>query len=480
MDSQQHVLFVAIHHLVSDGWSFAVMMQELVQLYQAFVEGKPSPLPELAIQFTDYAHWQRNTTSEQAKIQSQYWLETLGTSPPVLDLPTDFARGKSIAVEPNVCELVIPKEIVEALSDIGRQEGSTLYQTILAAYMILLQRYANQDDFIVGSAMANRPHPQTHELIGFFATLLPIRCDLSGEPTFLELLDQVRLRSGEAITRPEPDLEQLIPIMRPPGLGRMPLCQALFTFAEFPDEPVMAGGVKWKPVDLNIVRVSGFDLVLTLGRSGEGLSGALLYRPDLFQLDTIERWREGLIELLRGIVRNPAARISKLPVMTDQDRQQMLGQWNQTHAPFPQDVCVHELFEQQVARTPDAIAVIDVSCQTSYQQLDRLANRIAGKLQQLQLKTDNIVAVLVPRSAEMVASLLGIMKAGAAYLPLDPGWPSERMTSVLKNARCQAIVTDESQLNDVVEIRRQLKMSLPVVDIQELTRENQHDDTDFL
>jgi amino acid adenylation domain-containing protein len=439
-DTEQ-VLFIAVHHIVSDGWSFSILFRELVQLYQAFSTGRESPLPELPIQFSDFAFWQRNAADENASASTEYWKKRFGGDLPTLNLPLDHIRPNSIAVEPDVCELEIPAEIVKRLTQLGRREGATLYMTLLTGYLTLLQRLSQQDDILVGSTSANRLRPETFNLIGFFAGLLPLRCDLSEDPSYLTLLQRVRTNCVEAFSQPELRLDEAFANFRPPTPGMMPVCQTLFTFWEFPNVSETAGGLIWSPSDLNVIRVSGYDLVLTLRPKAEGMIGALLYRPDLFQPQTVARFRSHFLELLRAIAENPSARISELQILNESDKQQLLVTWNQTEAEFPSDKCLPELFESQVQKSPEASAIASADVVWTYQQLNQFANRVARQLQSLHVERESRVAILLERGPELVGSMLGVLKAGGAYLPVDPAWPAERIKTLLRDATPLVVIT---------------------------------------
>ncbi len=446
--ADSHVLLIAIHHMVSDGWSFAILYQDLVKLYEAHVHAVDNPLPELPIQFVDYAYWQRTAPALEYDRGAQYWKERFLGDLPTLDLPLDYPRSKSIAAEPGVCELSIPPDIAVRLRAISRSEGATLYMTLMSAYMILLHKLTQQTDVIVGSSAANRLHAETTGLIGFFAGLLPLRCDLSGDPSFVGILQRVRTLCVDAFSHPEPRLDDMIEAFRPPSPGMMPLCQTLFTYWDFATQSNSSGGVTWSLADLNVVRVSGYDLVLAIRPNGEALSGAILYRTDLFRPQTVEKFRDYFELVLRRIVDNPNYRLSQLQLLSDKDRQQILNGWNDTQAPYPADKCLHELFEAQAAVSPDAPAIRTAQGDWTYSELNQFANQVASSLIERHVKRDSIVAVLLEKGPELVGAILGVLKAGGAYLPIDSSWPSRRIRNLLDVSRPAVLIKSMNTWSD--------------------------------
>jgi amino acid adenylation domain-containing protein/thioester reductase-like protein len=466
LGSQSHLLLVAIHHLISDGWSFAILYRDLQQFYAADVERREPSLPHLPIGFTDYAVWQRTSKSEEYDSGGEYWRENFGGHLPLLELPLDQPRGRTIEAVPEVCELHIPQPLADRLMGIGKSEGATPYMVYLAAYLTLLHKLTGQKDLIVGSSTANRLHPETVDLIGFFAGLLPLRCRVEGQKTFFELLQHVKATCLEAFAQPEPRLDDMWRAFRPPGPGIMPLCQTLFTYWDFPNEGLRVGDTEWSLSDLDVVRVSGYDLVLTLRPYPEGLRGALLYRPDLFQAQTVQRFRDYFVRVLQAIGEQPAGQLAEITLLDESERQRLLIEWNRTEHPFPADQSVHQLFAAQVERTPDAVAIRMGSDRAwTYWSLNEFSSRMAMRLVKGGVKRDVLVAVLQNRSPELVGTLLGIWKAGGAYLPLDPAWPTRRLEEVLREVRPAAIVVDQ----EVGELRKICsELALPILSVSEV------------
>jgi amino acid adenylation domain-containing protein/thioester reductase-like protein len=465
IDSRSHLLLVSLHHLICDGWSFAILYRDLQQLYAAEADQRDPNLPPLPISFPDYAVWQRTAKPEDYDGGGTYWREKFGGQLPLLELPLDHPRGKEIKAVPEVCELRIDQVLTQRLLSLGRAEGSTPYMVLLSAYLTLLTKLTGQSDLIVGSSTANRLHPETVDLIGFFAGLLPLRFQLENTSTFLELLQQVKSNCLEAFGQPEPRLDDMFGAFRPPAPGMMPLCQTLFTYWDFSSEGLKAGETEWSLTDLNVVRVSGYDLVLTLRPDAEGLRGALLYRPDLFKADTIVRFRNYFERILQTIAEQPALPLAEISLLDEAERHQLLVEWNRTEHPFATDQTVHHLFNEQVKRTPDAVAIRTGTGRSwSYRELADFSLRIANRLVKVGTRRESLVAVLQHRTPELVGTLLGVWQAGGAYVPLDPAWPSRRIEDVLRDIRPSAIVVD----HDLGEVAASIQeLEIPILRLGE-------------
>ncbi|MEK7866017.1 MAG: amino acid adenylation domain-containing protein [Planctomycetota bacterium] len=448
----QHTLFAAVHHMALDGWSIPILWREAAAHYEAFRDGGPSPLPELPIQFADWACWQRRYVAPDVARQTAFWLEKLRGPIPALDLPTDLPRASSMGTEPGVCPLDIPAAIAGPLLEIGRRAQATPFMTLLAAYATLLHRFSQQDVVLVGTPYANRLRPETRDVIGFFAGSLPLKCDLTGDPTFEALLRRVRQDCLDSFAASEPACEELLVAMPPPAPGRMPVTQAFFTLGEFPEDPIAAGELTLAPFGMNALPFSGFDVVLALREQDGGYSGALLCRRDLFAAETVERFRDGLVELVAGIVAAPGSRISRLPLLPAAERRRIAEEWNATAAPFPEDTCVHAMVERQARATPSAPAVLHQGRAVSYAELDGAATALARRLRARGVGPETLVAVLVERSPEMVVALLAVWKAGGALLPLDPSWPDERKAAVVRDAGAGIALSQRSGATRLAEI----------------------------
>ena len=444
LDAYEHILLLTMHHIVSDGWSIGILTHEMSTLYEAFSNDKPSPLPELNIQYADFALWQRQWLQGDA-LQSQlsYWKQQLDGAPPVLELPSDRPRPPVESFEGATVPFVLSKELSDSIKELSRQEGLTLFMTLLAAFDTLLLRYSGQSDVVVGSPIANRNRSEIEGLIGFFVNTLALRTDLSGNPTFRELMARVRDVALDAFAHQDLPFERLVKEIQPDrDLSRTPLVQVMFALQNASDSSLRIGSL-----DLSQVHVSSetskFDLTLHAWETDTGLSGLWEYNTDLFDGTTISRMTGHLETLLQGIVNDPDQKLSDLPLLTDSEKQQILVEWNDTKTEYPSDKCIHQLFEQQVARSPDAIAIVYDDQQLSYGELNRRANQLAHYLRTLGVGPEVPVGVCMERSIDVVVAILGTLKAGGAYVPLDPQYPKERLDFMIRDARIQTVLTLE-------------------------------------
>jgi amino acid adenylation domain-containing protein len=444
----EHVLLLTMHHIVSDGWSMGVLHRELSVLYQAFSRGKPSPLPDLPIQYADFAVWQREwLQGEVLEKQLSYWKKQLEGIPAVLNLPTDRPRPAVQSFRGKRQSLELSKELTQGLKALSRKEGVTLYMTLLAAFQTLLYRYTGQEDIVVGSPIANRNRSEIEGLIGFFVNTLVLRSDLSGNPSFRELLGRVRKTVLEAYDHQDLPFEKLVEELQPErSLSHSPLFQVMFVLQNVPNT-----GVEFEELSVSPVRVGAetakFDLTMSMHETPKGLSGSLQYNTDLFDDATLTRMLGHCRVLLEGLVANPEQRLSDLPILTEAERHQLLIEWNDTGRDYPKDKCIHELFEEQVERTPDAVAVIFEDQQLTYRELNTRANQLAHYLGKLGVGAETLVGICVECSIDMIVGLLGIIKAGGAYVPLDPSYPKERLAFMLEDTQSAVLITQERLLN---------------------------------
>jgi amino acid adenylation domain-containing protein len=445
LDERAHVLLLNMHHVVSDGWSIGVLTTELSALYEAFSAGRPSPLPELRIQYADYALWQREWLSgEVLAEQLAYWKEHLRGAPAALDLPLDRPRPAVESHRGAVLPILLPRELSAALGALSRREGATLFMTLLAAFQILLHRHSGQQDVVVGSPIAGRTLVETEGLIGFFVSTLVLRGRLGGDPTFRELLAQVREVTLGAYAHQDVPFEKLVEELAPPrDLGRAPLFQAMLILQNASASPPSLGGVSLSRLAVERTTAK-FDLTLSLGETAEGLCGSLEYATDLFDAATMARMAGHLQVLLEGAVADPGAHVSELPMLTEPERRQLLVEWNDTAADFPREATLHALFEAQAERTPGATALIFEKRSLGYRELDARANRLAHRLIALGAGPGTLVGLALERSPEMVVGLLGILKAGAAYVPLDPTYPRDRLAFMIEDAGLGLLVSEGS------------------------------------
>ena len=444
LGEEDHILQCAMHHAVSDGWSIEILNKEIGSLYQSFSTGQPSPLPELSIQYADFAHWQRQwLQGEVLETQLSYWKKQLAGAPPSLDLPTDRRRPAVPTFHGARQSVVLSKSLTEALKGLSRQEGVTLFMTLLAAFKVLLSRYTGQEDIVVGTPIAGRNRAEIEGLIGFFVNTLVLRTNLSGNPTFKELLSRVREVALGAYDHQDVPFEKLVEELQPQrDLSRTPLFQVFFNMLNLESHKPELYELTAEPLLFDIGSVK-FDLSLTMVEGTEGFTASLQYNSDLFDDTTIDRMICHFQTMLQGIVANPGQWLSDLPILTNTERLQLLVEWNETKRDFPKDKCIYELFEAQVERTPEATAVVYENQRLTYRELNIRANQLAHYLRKLGVGPEVLVGICTERSLEMVVGLLGILKAGGAYVPLDPAYPKERLAFMLEDTRLPVLLTQQ-------------------------------------
>ncbi|MCZ6775309.1 MAG: amino acid adenylation domain-containing protein, partial [Ignavibacteria bacterium] len=452
LSEDSEILLLTIHHIVSDGWSMGVLFQELAVLYEAFSSGKSSPLSELPIQYPDFALWQRNRLQgEVFSKQLSYWKHQLDGAPPVTEIATDHPRPQVQTYRGKRQFLVLPAALTEAIKTLSRREGVTLFMTLFGAFQTLLHRYTGQDDIVVGSPIAGRSQPETERLIGFFVNTLVLRTDFSGNPRFRELLHRVRKVALNAIAYHEVPFDRLVQELHPDrDLARNPLFQVMFAFQNFPGLPSELSSLTLTPMSIG-TGTAKFDLTLYMAEKGNELKASMEYNSDLFESATITRMLGHFETLLEGIVANPNKRLSELPYLTEAERHELLAEWNNTRVDYPKDQCIHELFETQVERTPEAVAVVSEDRQLTYRELNRQANQLAHYLKKQGVGPETLVGICLERSVEMVLGLLGILKAGGAYVPLDPAYPQERLAFMVADARTPVVLTREDLVDGLSE-----------------------------
>ncbi|HEX7735073.1 MAG TPA: amino acid adenylation domain-containing protein [Ktedonobacteraceae bacterium] len=440
--ASEHLLLLSLHHIVCDGWSMQMLMHELTTLYRAYTRERVPALPELPLQYADYTLWQRAwLQGEILQSHLDYWQQQLAGAPTILELSTDRPRPAVQTFNGAFQRITLSQELTERLKTLSQQEGVTLFMTLLAAFATLLSRYSGQKDLLIGSPIANRQHAQLERLIGCFANTLVLRADLSGSPTFRKLLGRVREMALEAYAHQDLPFERLVEVLEPErSLSRSPLFQVIFALQNAIDgAPDLA--------DLNVEllavenRASKYDLGLSLQETPTGLAGVFEYNIDLFDAATIERMGDHLRQLLEGMVANPEQPLETLPWLTEREHRQILGEWNQTQAAYPQEGSFSRLFEQQVQRTPDAVALVFEEEHLTYQELNEHANQLARLLRKRSVQAETLVGIALERSPDLVVAVLAIFKAGAAYVPFDPGYPAERLTFMLNDTRAPVMLT---------------------------------------
>ena len=447
IDEDDHVLTIVVHHIVGDGWSGSLIAGELAALYEAFAQDRPSPLPELTIQYADFAEWQRQwLQGDVREKQVEYWRNELAGAPPVLELPTDRPRPAVQSHRGDVRTHVIPRELIDQLRDVSQAENATLFMTLLAGFQLLLSRYSGQEDIVVGTSVAGRDHAEIEPLIGFFINTLAMRADLSGDPTFRELLARVKKAALDGYAHQEIPFEKLVEDLQPErNLSYNPVFQVLFGLQNMPRQAFHASGLKVErsPVHQG---TSILDMSWFAWETDDGLLLRVEYDTDLFEDATILRALGHFQKLLEGIAARPDSRISELPLLNDEEKRKILVEFNHTQAEYPRDLCVHQLLQDQARRTHEAIAMEFQGRSLTYAELDARSNQLAHFLRHRGVREEQLVGVCMERSLEMVVALLGILKAGGAYVPLDPAYPSDRIQYVLDDARVKLLLTQDSML----------------------------------
>lgn len=442
--TDEYVLLLAIHHIAADGWSKGVLLRELSAHYRAISTGSSVALPELPVQYADFAIWQRQwLTTQVLEHQLSYWKQELAGAPPVLELPTDRPRPAIQTFRGGIERFQVDGKLTQQLKKLSQASGSTLFMTLLAGFVVLLSRYSGQTDLVVGSPIANRNRKEIEGLIGFFVNTLALRFDLSQELTFKALLEQVRKVTQNAYDHQDLPFEMLVEELHlERNLDRNPLVQVMFALQNAPTDPWDLPGLRVEemPWGLDAVR---FDLEVHFWEVPQGLEGVCYYSSDLFDAATIVRMMKHFQNLLEAIATNPEQLVSQLPLPTAQEKQQLLVEWNNTYTVYPSDQCIHHLFAAQVERTPDAVAVVFGEQQLTYQELNTRANQLAHYLQKLGVKPGVLVGICVERSVSMVVGLLAILKAAGAYVPLDTEYPKERLAFIIEDTQISVLLTTQ-------------------------------------
>src|SRR5437660_2245334 len=444
LSEQAHALLLLWHHSISDGWSVGIFLRELSELYAAGYAGDPSPLPPLTLQYADYALWQRQQAGEVDR-RLDYWRHHLAGLPPLLALPTDRPRpgvqtfvGTSLAFQ-------LPAALARGVRQVSQREQATLYMSLLAAFQVLLARYSGQRDIVVGSPIAGRTRVELEGMIGFLVNTLALRVQMEDNPSFREVVQRVREVTLQAYAHQDVPFEQVVQALQPDrDLSHSPLFQVMFMLQN--QEPVELCLPALSSTPLSIPsRIAKFDLTMTLMEEGQAIQGEIVYNTDLFDEVTIERLIGHYLHLLDEVVRDTSQPVLAIPLLTAGEQQQ-LRDWNATEAQFPRDCCLQELFEEQVARTPQAVAVHCEDQTLRYEELNARANQVAHFLRERGVGPDTLVGLCVERSLEMVIGLVGILKAGGAYVPLDADYPAERLAYMLEHSQVTLLLTHTTWL----------------------------------
>ncbi|HEU0078106.1 MAG TPA: condensation domain-containing protein, partial [Longimicrobiaceae bacterium] len=420
--ADDHVLLITMHHIVSDGWSMGVLTRELSALYAAFRVGEPDPLPALPVQYADYAAWQRRwVEGEVLEGQASYWQAMLAGAPELLELPTDHARPSRQDFSGEVVAIELDAELTARLKALGRRQETTLFMTLLAGWAVVLSRLSGREDLVIGTPTANRGRREIEGLIGFFVNTLALRVDLAGSPSVWELLARVMERALEAQQHQDIPFEQVVERVQPVrSLSYTPLFQVMFAWQSAPAGDLELPGLKLAPTGGAAPETAKFDLSLSLSERGGRIAGSMVYATALYERATVERHLGYLRRVLEQMASDERLRVDALPLLPGAERRRVLEEFNDTAAEYPRETCIHELFAALVERTPGAVAIVHDDERLTYSELDARANRLAHHLRELGVVGGERVAILLPRSIDLVVAELAVLKAGAAYVPLDP------------------------------------------------------------
>ena len=469
LGDEEYRLFVNCHHLIFDGVAgYRVFLPELVSLYKAYASPGYSPLADLPFQYGDYAVWQRESLNPEAvKPRVEYWKRQLGGDLPMLQLPTDRPRPAAESFRGAMQRFTLSSELTESLRALSRQQDATLFMTLLAAFDTLLCRYSGQEDILVGSITAGRNDPGTEKLLGFFLNTMVLRTDLTGDPTFSELLDRVRTTTVEALSNGDVPLDQVLREIHPQrDLSRNPLFRVLLSLE--PSRAEIEPGWDFTPIDVE-TGTAKFDLCLVLDDRSDGLSGRMIFGTDLFDAATISTIVECWRTLLEAVVADPGVRISQVAILPEIERQKLLVEFNQTKKLYPLTFA-HQRFELQAEKNPNTIAVKCGDASLTYRELDRCANKLAHYLRSAGVGPEVPVALCLERSVEMMVGILGSLKAGGAYIPLDPSYPRERLEFMLSDCGASVLLT-QSHLPPIASALRHIRVirldaDWPTIDLE--------------
>ncbi|HLZ86961.1 MAG TPA: condensation domain-containing protein, partial [Puia sp.] len=445
LGEEEHMLVVTLHHIASDGWSTSILVNELVELYAAYAEGRASGLEPLGIQYADYAIWQRkHLEGDLLREKLAYWKGQLeGVEP--LNLPTDYVRPAVQSNRGSVLRFAIGKELTEGLRRLSLTEGTTLYMVLLAAFKVLLHRYSGQEDICVGSAVANRTQRETEVLIGFFINTLALRSRVSDEVTFRQLLGQVRTMTLGAYEHQDVPFEKVVEaVVKERNRSRAPLVQVVIGLQNIPATPEMRlAEVSWKQENVEHITTK-FELSFIIEEDHAGLTVNAEYCRDLYTAESIGRMGEHYVELLRAVVADADSRVGELNMLQAAERRQLLAEFNDTRTDYPQDKTVVDLFEEQAKQTPAAVAVVYEDRSLTYRELDEQSNRLGHYLRKRGVGAETLVPICVERSVEMIVGILGILKAGGAYVPVDADYPAERIGYMLSDTGAKLVVSSRA------------------------------------
>ena len=464
----EQALLITMHHIVSDGWSMGLLLNELSVLYRAFLRGgEADPLPPLSLQYVDYAVWQRKwMEGNTLQRQTSYWKEALAGAPDLLELPYDHPRPAKQDYAGAFTRLELDEKLVSGLKELSRRHGATLHMTLLAGWATLLARLSGQQDIVIGTPTANRKQIEVEELIGFFVNTLALRLDVSGSPTVGELLGRVKAQALAAQQHQDIPFEQVVEVVHPArSLSHSPIFQVMLAWQNAPEGVLELPGLEVRASQLAPQVTAKFDMTLSLREAGKTIIGGLEYATSLFEAGTIERYLGYFRTLLEAMVADDGQAADRLPLLSAAERHQVVGEWNETAVEYPREKCIHQLFEEQTERTPDAIALTYEDEYLSYGELNSRANRLAHYLHRSGVRPDTRAAICLERSVEMVVGVLGVIKAGGAYVPLDPAYPVDRLAYMLEDSLPVVTLTHHRVPPEVRSILDQAIGGASVIDL---------------
>ena len=440
--NKEHIFAIILHHIIADGWSMGVWMKELSLVYHAFNEDRPSPLSRLPIQYSDYAVWQKNWLSKNdLSRQKQYWKERLKGELPVIQLPVDYPRPMSPRYTGKHQPICLSAELTRSIRNIAKQERTTVYTVLLSAYFSFLCKYSNQNDVVVGTPYANRDRVEVENLIGFFINMLPIRLKLSETTGFTDLVKHVHQLTLDALSNKDLPFEKLVEIIQPDrSLNYHPIFQVMFAFQNFPLPTDDTAELTFSPVVMDR-GATEFELSLYMWEEHDELRGVFEYSDEIFKDETIQRMAGHFQTLLSIVVENPEMPVQFIGLLTESEKGLMLADWNENHLDYPDDVCLHDLFDIQAEKTPDADAVVHNLDRMSFKTLRQRSNQLAFELVEMGVGPDVLVGICIERSIDMIVGMLAVLKAGGAYVPLDPGYPVDRLKFMVSDSSCCVIIT---------------------------------------
>ncbi len=464
LGSEEHILVLVVHHIVADGWSLNLLFHEMGELYTGFIAGKQPQLPKLSLQYSDYSRWQRaSVTGDYLAGELNYWKNKLQGAETVLQLPTDHPRPAAHSGRGKSIHFDLGHETNKSLKALARNENATLFMALLSVFQVLLGRYTQQDNILIGTPTAGRNDVELENLIGFFVNTLILRADLDPDSSFRDVLRQARATTLEALAHQDMPFEKLVEALAPDrSLNRNPLFQVMFILQNAPKLKVELPGLVMQEIEFES-GIAKFDLTLEAIDLGN-LHLTFEYDSDLYEESTIRRMAGHFTKLVESVVAAPDERLSKFSLLTEAEVQQLV-EWNSTRSEYAREMCVHTAFEEQVTRTPNQTAIIYRESQLSYCELNELANRVGRNLVKMGVRPGTLVGISLNRSFEMVIALLGILKAGAAYVPLDPTYPEQRLGFLVEDSQVNVVVTT----HEFAELWKQYPVDTLAFDVESLS-----------